>query len=97
MRLLNSGIRLRKSFALFRFAEWIVLLAISQKNGIAIQERESMVAILFSEIPKFRKGDNILAKPRVISSGDVVLTNKELDNIKKRIRVAKRAPVLSPS
>jgi hypothetical protein len=97
IRLLKTGIRLRKFFAFFRFDARIALRAVSQKKGTAAQDRESIVAILFSGIPKYLRGDNILAKPRVNSSGDVVFTNKELASIKKRIRKANRAPVLSPS
>ena len=48
-------------------------------------------------MPKKRNGDKTFVNPRVKSSGDVVLINKELAIIRKMIRKAKTAPVLKPS
>ena len=79
------------------FADRMVLRAVSQKNGIPIHDRESTIATFFPEMPRYRRNESILAKPAVSSSGDVVLTNRELMNIKKRIRKANIAPVLRPS
>jgi hypothetical protein len=91
------GIRRAKFFVFLIFAVRIVLRTVSQKNGIPIHDRESVIATFFPEMPRYRRNESILAKPAVSSSGDVVLTNKELMNIKKRIRKANVAPVVRPS
>jgi len=64
---------------------------------MAVHDKESIAATLSPEIPKGRKGDNILDNPLPRSSGEVVLASKELAHIKKIIRSARTMPVFNPS
>ena len=76
--MLKSGNKFLRFLAFFKSALKIALRVVSHKSGIAVHARESIVATLCSEIPRYLNGDSTSAKPPVISFGEVVLTSRKL-------------------
>ena len=83
--------------AFFKLVARIAPRVVAHTCGIAVHARERIVATRRWEIPRIRMGASTRAKPRVSSSGEVVLMSRQLAMSKKRIREAKSAPVLKPS